>query len=300
MLPPFFYNWLRMTARQSVLDAAKKQLSAAQQADSAAGTQEPCDFGLVFALGIEAGCLVDLLEDVNVTRGHGFTVRQGDRNGRRVVLVESGAGRENAAKATHALLDAHRPGWVFSAGFAGALSPELRRGDLLVAQSLVDAEGHHWNADPATLPPWLPEVRGLRIGRLLTLDRVVRLSDEKRALGQQHGALAVDMESLAVAEVCRERNVPVLVVRVVNDAVDDELPPDVEKLLMKKAGAAQLGAAVGSIWRRPSSLKDLLHLQQNAIAASERLAKFLAGAMKHLATCSIPGTAAGADNTPPA
>ena len=297
---PLLQHWFRTTARQTVLDAAQNQLAAAGQPASANSPPGPCDFGLVFALAIESGCLVDLLEDVSVTRGNGFTVREGRRNGRTIVLVESGAGREAAARATHALLDAHRPGLVFSAGFAGALSPELRRGDLVVADRLVDPEGRRWAADPASLPPWLPEVRGLRIGPMLTVDGIVRLGEEKRALGAKHHALAVDMESLAVAEVCRERNVPFMAVRVVNDAVDDELPPDIERLLAQRTLAAQLGAAAGSLCRRPSGAKDLFRLQQNALAASDRLAKFLAGVMKHVTTCSTPETAAGADSTPPA
>ncbi|MGA2620250.1 MAG: hypothetical protein ABSF26_21740 [Thermoguttaceae bacterium] len=251
-------------------------------AEPAGGLRAGVDFGVVFALAIEAGGLVDRMQGVRVTRGHGLTVRQGLCHDRQLVLVESGAGRTSAAEATHALLDAHRPTWVFSAGFAGGLVGELHRGDLLVADCLVDAEGRRWTADPATLPAWLANVRGLRVGRLLTCDRPVRLPAEKRALGAEHQALAVDMESLAVAEVCRQRNVPFLAVRVVCDAVDDELPPDVEKLLAQKTTGGQLGAALRSVWRRPASLKDLFAMQQNALACSDRLAQFLAGAVKHL------------------
>ena len=81
------------------------------------------------------------------------------------------------------------------------------------------------------------------------MDRVVRLPEEKRALGEKYAALAADMETLAVAEVCRSRQTPFLAVRVVNDAADDALPRDVEKLLAQR-GAARLGAAVGSILKR--------------------------------------------------
>ena len=43
------------------------------------------------------------------------------------------------------------------------------------------------------------------------------------------------METLAVAEVCRRRQTPFLAVRVINDAADDALPRDVEKLLRNRA-----------------------------------------------------------------
>ena len=98
---------------------------------------------------------------------------------------------------------------------------------------------------------------------------------KSKQLGRQHDALAVDMETFAVAEVCRARAVDFLAVRAISDAVDDELPPDIGKLLAQKSFAGQLGAALGSIFRRPAAVKDLFNLHQNALACSSRLAKFL-------------------------
>ena len=234
------------------------------------------DLGLVFALEIEAGCLADLLQDVVATRGNGFLVRQGTLQGRRVALVLSGPGREAAAQATEALLAGHQPQWVISAGLAGGLSPELRRQDILMADQLVDAAGNQRSIDLKVDPAALAATPGVHVGRLLTADRIVRLPEEKLALGQQHGALAVDMETFAVAEVCRRRQVRFLAVRVIHDTVDDCLPPDVENLLAQKTTAARLGAAVGAVWRRPSSFKDMYQLKENALLCSLRLAKFLA------------------------
>ncbi|MGA2030980.1 MAG: hypothetical protein ABSG68_01885 [Thermoguttaceae bacterium] len=239
------------------------------------------DLGVVFALGIEAGGLVDHLSGLTTLRGRGFVARQGQLHGRAVVLIQSGAGRRQAAQATEALIDGHRPRWVFSAGFAGALQESLRRGQIVVADTLVDMADEQCLAG-AELPAWLGAFPQVRVGRLLTADHVVRLPGEKRALGEKYAALAVDMESLAVATVCRRRSVPYLAVRVICDELLDQLPPDVEKLLAQKTGAGRLGAAVGSIFRRPSCVKDLWQLQANALLASDRLAGFLAQAITHL------------------
>ncbi len=250
--------------------------------EPAGGLRAGVDFGVVFALAIEAGGLVDRMQGVRVTRGHGLTVRQGLCHQRQVVLVESGAGRAAAAQAAQALLDAHRPAWVFSAGFAGGLVSELRRGDLLVADCLVDTEGHCWTADPATLPPWLANVRRLRVGRLLTCDRPVRLPAEKRALARRIRPWPADMESLAVAEVCRRRNVPFLAVRAVCDAVDDELPPDVEKLLAQKTTGGQLGAALRSVCAARRASRTSSPCSRTPWPAPIAWPEFLAGAIKHL------------------
>jgi adenosylhomocysteine nucleosidase len=240
---------------------------------------DACRFGVVFALGIEAGCLADLLRGVVTLRGQGFVVRRGERRGRRIVLVQSGPGRTRAASAAQSLLDGHQPATVISAGFAGGLDPKLRRGDIVVADRVLDESGRQCALDLAVFPPSMTETSGVHVGGLLTVERVIRLPEEKRALGEKHAALAADMETLAVAEVCRRRETPFLAVRVINDAADDALPRDVQKLLAQTTGAARLGAAVGSILKRPSSLMDLWRLQRRALEASDRLARFLAALM---------------------
>jgi adenosylhomocysteine nucleosidase len=118
---------------------------------------------------------------------------------------------------------------------------------------------------------------------LLTVDQIVRRPSEKRALGESHDALGVDLESFAAAEVCAQRQSRFLAVRVVSDAVDDRLPREVARLSRQKSRAAQLGAALGAILDRPGALKEMYRLKQNALASSDRLARSLAGLIDHLA-----------------
>ena len=109
----------------------------------------------------------------------------------------------------------------------------------------------------------------------MTVNAVVRLPGEKKSLFQHYGALAVDMETYAVAEVCRRRNVAFSSIRVINDTADELLPKDVNHLLVQKTHAARLGAALGAVFRRSASIKDMYQLKENALIASGRLAKFL-------------------------
>ena len=224
-----------------------------------------------------------MLRQVRVTRGDRFIARQGNLGDRRVVVVESGPGTQRAAKAAQAMIDAYRPRFVVSAGFAGGLDSQLRRYDLVVATSLINAQGNQMTLESAAKYPWLAETRNLHQGRLFTADRLIRLREEKLQLGRAKAALAVDMETFAVAEVCRQRGVEFLSARAISDAVDEELPRDVGKLLAQKSFAGQLGAALGSIFRRPGSVKDLFHLHQSALACSKRLAEFLRVLVEH--TC---------------
>ena len=84
------------------------------------------------------------------------------------------------------------------------------------------------------------------------------------------------METFAVAEVCRRRNVPFFAVRIIHDPADETLPPDIEKLLNQKTEAARLGAAIGALWKRPSSIKDMWALKENSLVAAKKLAEFIA------------------------
>jgi adenosylhomocysteine nucleosidase len=274
-------TWLQNAAKAKLHDAA---VQAAQRqlvpptAPPPAEEPETCHLGVVFALGIESGCFEDVLQGAITIRGGGFVGREGGLKGRRVVVMLSGAGRQSAAHATEVLIDGHRPRRVISAGFAGGLCPQAERNDILVADRLLSTEG---NVIAIELPAGLSAAMtqpGVRCGPLLTADRVVRLPAQRRSLFERHGAMAVDMETFAVAEVCLRRGVPFSSVRVVNDTADETLPRDVEHLLVQQSGAAQWGAALGAIWRRPASIKDMYQLRENALVASLRLAKFLAEA----------------------
>jgi adenosylhomocysteine nucleosidase len=284
-----FNHWLRQkaseTVRQKVADTVRDGMSKAAGQDSQSEPPEelpPCDVGLVFALENESGGLEDLLAEKVTLRGHGFVAVRGDLDGRRVVVIRSGAGREAAAEATAALIQGHEPKWVISSGFAGGLTPDLQRYDVVMADSLVDLDGKRLDIDLKVDPAELARTPGVHVGRLLTADRVIRLPSEKRSLGQKHEALAVDLESFAVAEVCREHQVRFLAVKILSDSMLDELPPDVEQLARQKTTAARFGAAVGAVWRRPTSAKDMYRLRENALTATDRLAKFLASMIEQL------------------
>lgn len=270
-------NYLMNQAQQKMREAAMQAAGQAMQ-EPAGGEQLPpeprkpevCHVGFVFALSSESGCFADKLAGLIKTEGAGFVAREGGLDGRRMIVIESGAGRENAARATQALIEGHHPRWIISAGFAGGLDERLKQNDILVADSLADAEGHQLALDLKMSP-----APHLHVGRLLTMDRVIDDPAAKRSLGEQHGALAVDMETMAVAQVCARENVRLLCIRVIIDEVSRKLPHDIDVLVKKKSTAGMLGAAAGAIIRRPGSIKDMWQLKEDALTASERLAKFL-------------------------
>ena len=125
-------------------------------------------------------------------------------------------------------LDAHSPKWVLSCGFAGALVADIRVGDIVVADSIVDGQGQILMIDvgfPADRKPGHPH----RPPAHARHNRATR--DGKAAACRAALAIAVDMESLAVAQVCRERGARFLGIRVISDDLTSDLPAEVLSLI---------------------------------------------------------------------
>ncbi|HEY2827236.1 MAG TPA: hypothetical protein VGJ04_06515 [Pirellulales bacterium] len=242
----------------------------------------PCHVGVVFALALEAGAFEDKLAGKIAVRGSHFTAWQGGLNGRGIVIVHAGIGQVNAAAATTALILGHKPQWIISAGLAGGLHPTVKRGDIIMPNSILSEDGRRLAIDLHISPAQQAAIPGLHIGPLVTIDRVAFRAAEKQQLGNRHGALAVDMETLAIAEVCRREKQRFLAVRIVSDAVDEELPPDVERLLTRTTWARRIGAAAGTVVRRPSTVKDLWRFRETALVCSKKLAGFLEGVIAQL------------------
>lgn len=238
-----------------------------------------CDVALVFALDLEAGGLVDRLERPTTARCARFFEHAGWLQGRRVVIAEAGVGQTAAEQATEDLLALYQPQWLISAGFAGALCPEIRRGHLVMATQVADEQGHDLSTGVKLPSPPQPGVHG---GRLLTVDRLVRDVAERRTLAERYDAVACDMETLAVARACQRHRTRFLSVRIISDGVEDELPVEVQRLLDHKSLAGKLGAAASAIWNRPSSAKDFWRLHREALHASERLAQSLTAILANL------------------
>ncbi len=283
---------VREKAQEKINEAVEARNRAAARVEALATDVEsleevipPCDIAFIFALDIESADFVEKLTDVLTTRMPTYTVHEGMYDNRQVVVVESGVGVENAARAALDTIALHRPQWVVSAGFAGSLHPDVRKGHIVMADHVCDTEGRQLatglKIDPSQA------TRSMHLGRLLTVERPVRTPDEKRKLGEKYNAVACDMESMATAAICGKMKTRFISVRVISDGVNEALPPEVEKLMNTTSLAGKIGAVAGAVMGRPAVVKDLWRLKEDAYRASDRLAKFLTGVAPQLHTVVI-------------
>jgi nucleoside phosphorylase len=142
-------------------------------------------------------------------------------------------------------------------GFAGAVDPSLRPGELslparhYVAQQGNDERGHFlepdqemWRqAETAAAQAGLAVARGSS----LTLDYVAATPEVKAALREKYPVDVVNMEDYWVAEAARDAGVPFLSVRAVLDSAHHSLPSYLMGLTENRATAV-LGT-VGMPWR---------------------------------------------------
>jgi hypothetical protein len=193
-----------------------------------------------------------------------------------VLVLETGVGAEPTRRALEWALSQpvlgnipYKPKIVLCAGFCGALEEDRHVADIILANEVVDAEGHVWPTTwPGDLPPgeWRPP---LHRGRVLSLPRLVGDPAEKRALGRKHLAVAADMESEAAAEVCRRRGVPFGCVRVISDDLHTSLSPQLVKML-SGGRVSPLGLVLGTL-RSPGLAREMWRLAKDTYMAAERL-----------------------------
>ena len=179
-----------------------------------------------------------------------------------LLVATTGVGKAMAAMSTEYVISRYMPSAIIMVGLAGALSSELRIGDLVLAE---DALQYDLDASPLGFAvgevPYagyrllesdarlleaastfrLPEGR-LHRGRILTGDGFVADSGVKERLVSEFQGIAVEMEGAAVGLVCLVNRVPFLLARTVSDTADGDAPKSFNKFLAR--ASAQSAALI--------------------------------------------------------
>jgi adenosylhomocysteine nucleosidase len=177
-----------------------------------------------------------------------------------IVLVCGGIGAEAARRATEAAIALYKPGLVYSAGFAGALEPALKIGDVVVPRRVVNA-GDGSSVDTGTGE-----------GVLVTFGSVAS-PEQKSKLGASFGAQAVDMEAAAVAQAAQARGVRFAAVKAISDESNFALPP--MDNFLAPGGRFRTWKFALFVLVRPWMYKSMLTLARNSNRASHALCNWL-------------------------
>lgn len=206
--------------------------------------------GIVVALPEELATLTSR----KLAQGECFSLRDD------VLVAYAGAGPINAAKAAR-LLIAQGADRLISWGCAAALSPQLQPGNLVIADRIF-FDQQSFEADKR----WSHELRDrlgertrISRGNLATEGRIVASSLDKQSIYRDSSAIALDMESGAIAKAASQANLPYLVLRAIADPVAMDLPHAVVYALNSQ-GQVELGKLLRYVLAHPSQIPSLIKL----------------------------------------
>lgn len=204
--------------------------------------------GIISALSIEAELLItssetpDEVREISGIQFHKITLA-----GKSAVVAVCGVGKVNAARTAQAMIMAFSPEIIINTGVAGSLSENLRIGDLVISENVVqhDMDTSALGDEPGFLsnPPLifipadnstaekLMENAGkagitATLGTIASGDQFVCAADKKDYIKKQFGALCCEMEGGAVGQVCYLSGVPFVIVRAISDGSNDDSAMD--------------------------------------------------------------------------
>lgn len=200
-----------------------------------------------------------------------FELYAAEIDGNPVRVLLTGIGTEAASRAMSWAL-ATPTDVCISSGFAGALRPSAKVGDVLAARVVRRAGRELAVASDRELMAAAGALGAGCVDRFLTSERLVVSAEEKLELAPE--ADAVEMESFAIMVEAARRGVRAVSVRAVSDTADASLPYDFDRV-RDDCGKLRLGGLLLEIARQPQRIPALLRLAGNCQFAAKQLAVFL-------------------------
>ena len=191
---------------------------------------------IVAALEEEMKAGLALCRDQKKIRSPGVSLWQAARGGKTIFFLKAGVGPRRSAASLDQALTAVKPARVLAIGYAGALEPGLKLGDLVAVRRalLFSMDEDHPGWDHVRLDGCfeLAEHEDLTrsaiaaglnacTGDALTSAYVLGEPAHKRILHERFHASIVDMETAALARVSFARAVSFSCIRAISDEVRD-------------------------------------------------------------------------------
>ena len=192
--------------------------------------------GIIFALKEELDETKKIFSNIVVHIVYDLKIYECRKDNIICFLVESGMGKVNAARSTQILIDTMEVDSILNVGVAGSISKDINKCDIVVADKLVqhDFDLTLLNFEKGLIPNVGKYVdcdkKLVSIAKTIKMDTKVTfgiissgdifISDEKMGtkINKKFGALCVEMEGAAIAQVCHLCSIPFLVVRSISDS----------------------------------------------------------------------------------
>ena len=217
---------------------------------------------VTFALPVESSAFVRLLRD----RERDDFITRGTIAEKQVAVIHTGVGPQKCAERFSKFLLENKPEIVISSGFCGGTNDELRPGDLVIAKNLSNTQ----------LAERAGELLARAVtGELFSVDRVVDPAAGRYAIGREHGAIAIDMETTTIARLCAESAIPMLGLRAISDSPAAPFPAPPEVLFDIEMQRTRFTRLLSHLARNPKAIALLAGFSQQITIAKTKLAEAL-------------------------
>ena len=195
---------------------------------------------VIVAMQKELASLSALLNNRKTETAGGFTYVTGELGGRTLVLHQSGIGKVNAAVGASELIRNYKPDYLISSGCAGGLDARLKVMEVIASTSTIyhdifvgeageglDTE-NPYPSDTYLINKVKELIKSSTVvihqGQICTGDQFVTERAKLDSIKQRFPkALAVDMESCAIAHTCKIYGIPFISFRIISDTIDSDL-----------------------------------------------------------------------------
>jgi purine-nucleoside phosphorylase len=192
---------------------------------------------------------------------------------REVKVLHTGVGATVCRERIGPLLDSQSFTCLLSSGFAGGTDASLGTGDLFLAENFSDAH----------LLALAREAVIARVGKLVSVERVIEDATERARLAREHGAAAVDMETEWIAQACAAREIPLLSLRAISDTAAAPFPAPARVLFELEKQGTPSARLAGYLLFHPPAILRLARFARRIAAARAELAVALKEVIDRLA-----------------
>ena len=227
--------------------------------------------GITFALPSESSDLRRRLQGLE-RHDNLLSGRIGTRD---VTILHTGVGAKACNARLEMLLHKTRPGLVISSGFAGAVSEDLHVGDLILAKNFSDP-GLLANAE-RILRDGQP-----RVVKLFTATSIIDSVADRNEIARAADAAAVDMETGAIADVCKIHGVPLLSLRIISDTASQPFPAPPSVLFDIERQQTNFVRLLAYLLRDPGSVWRLFRFGRQIGRARARLTDAISDLVRSL------------------
>lgn len=192
--------------------------------------------GIIVALDKELELLKPMLENMRVSESNGITFYCGTIGEHRIAAMRCGVGKVNAAIGALSMIDNYSPQLVINTGVAGGVNHKVNVMDMVVGCMVCyhdvwcggfDDECTYGQVQglplffegDADVISKIPQQQDVHFGLIVSGDQFVDSIEQTETIRSRFpDALAVDMESGAIAHTCYIRKIPFVSMRVISDS----------------------------------------------------------------------------------